>query len=403
MFKIPVPVIMYHSVGIPCNKWHYNFLTCPHKTFENQLKWLRKKNFNSISLNQLYESMKKGTDLPKNPFLITFDEGYLDNWTYAYPLLKKYGFKATIYVNPEFISNNNVHENLENVWNGDTNFDNIENVGFLSWKEIRIMEEDNVIDIQSHTLTHTSYPISPKIIDFRHPKDLYGWMSWNDNIDKKPYLQIDNENFINFGQPVYENERSIGAKIYYPDVNLDKILIDYVKENGEKEFFESKNWKSLLLNIANEYRENNLFEEIYENEKQRQDRIVYELKKSKEIIEKKLNKKVEFLCWPGGVTNLESLRKASELGYKSSTAGKDIKYERKMMKNVYGEDPSRINRVGATIYWDGYEGFGSKVKYFDGYTLIKFLHKFQNRNKFFVYPVLGSVYLATKFFYNLKK
>ena len=57
------------------------------------------------------------------------------------------------------------------------------------------MEEEGLVDIQSHSMTHTWYPKSDKIIDFRHPNDPYFWMTWNDNIDEKPYLQFDNPKY----------------------------------------------------------------------------------------------------------------------------------------------------------------------------------------------------------------
>ncbi len=55
------------------------------------------------------------------------------------------------------------------------------------------MEEDGCADIQSHTMSHTWLPRSDRIIDFRHPDDPYTWMTWNQNIEKKPYLQKDDE------------------------------------------------------------------------------------------------------------------------------------------------------------------------------------------------------------------
>lgn len=436
--KPSVPVILYHSVGIPNKNWQWNYLTCPYEVFESQLKWMKKKGFHSISLQQLSDYMDKAISLPKNPVVLTFDDGYLDNWIFAYPLLKKYGFKGTIYVNPEFVDPWNViRENLEDVWMGDAEIKELKTIGYLSWDELREMENGGVVNIQSHTMTHTWYPICNKIIDFRHPGDPYTWMTWNNNHSGKPYLQIDNENLVNYGEPVYQHGRAIGIRRYFPDENLKEYVINYVKEKGDADFFKSKaavpqfkigrkrkvnratnqkkseffsaksnygtaskNWRDELFEIAGKYKEENRVNERYETEEEYEERVYYELQKSKEIIEDKLDKEVRFLCWPGGAVTDKALKMASDIGYISSTAGKDIMHRRKYLRNRYGEDSSRINRIGITLYWDGVEGFGSKIKYKNGFYFVLSLYRFQGGK--IISPLSLSVLISISGLYKLK-
>ena len=73
-------------------------------------------------------------ELPENPVLITFDDGYEDNYKNAYPILKKYDFKATIFVISSFLG---VYPN------------------YITWDQAREMDADN-ISIQSHTVDHKS-------------------------------------------------------------------------------------------------------------------------------------------------------------------------------------------------------------------------------------------------------
>lgn len=380
MEKQAVPVIMYHTVGIPNKRWQWNYLTCPYEVFENQLKWMKKKGFHTISLQQLYDYMKEGIKLPKKPVMLTFDDGYLDNFVFAYPLLKKYGFKGEIYVNPEFVDPKNaIRKNLEDVWRDKAKIDELETIGYLSWDEMREMEKKGVMNIQSHTMTHTRYPISNRIVDFRHPGDSYIWMTWNDHPTKKPYLQIYDEELVDYGEPIYEHERAIGIRRFFPDDNLKDFMIEYIKEKGGKAFFRSKNWKDKLFEVARKYKEENQLNERYETEEEYEKRVYYELQKSKEIIEDKLAKEIKFLCWPGGAVTDKALKIALDIGYISSTAGKDIKHERKYLRNRYGEDASRINRIGPALYWDGIEGFRSKIKYENGFFCVLSLYQFQNR------------------------
>ena len=97
----------------------------------------------------------------QNPLIITFDDGYLDNWLLVFPLLKKYKFKSTIFISPEFVDQKHGIRSI--------NY----NPGFLSWDEMMLMEASGLIDIQSHTMTHTKYFVSEKIKAFHNSKADY--------------------------------------------------------------------------------------------------------------------------------------------------------------------------------------------------------------------------------------
>jgi peptidoglycan/xylan/chitin deacetylase (PgdA/CDA1 family) len=67
------------------------------------MEYLRKKNYRSISFEQLADYFLQGRPLPSRPVIISFDDGYLDNFTRAYPILKKNGFRATIFLVSDYI------------------------------------------------------------------------------------------------------------------------------------------------------------------------------------------------------------------------------------------------------------------------------------------------------------
>jgi len=291
--------------------------------------------------------------LPKNPVALTFDDGYVDNWVFAYPLLKKYGFKATIFVSPEFVDPRNViRKNLENVHNSELEVKDLETVGYLSWREMKVMEEEeDIVDIQSHTMSHTWYPSNNIIIDFRYPRDSYIWMTWNDNPEKKPYLQMDDEKLVNWGEPVYQHHKAIERARFFPDEKLKTYLMDYVEEKGV-DFFRLKNWREKLSRVAEKYQREHRLDERFETEEEYEKRIYYELQKSKEIIEDKQSKEVKFLSWPGGAVTDRALKMASEVGYILSTySHREIRTHHRNLKNK-GKDLLRIRRMGSTLYWN---------------------------------------------------
>lgn len=122
-----VPVLNYHKV----DNFHHA-LSIPPNEFEEQIKYLYESGYNTISPDQLMAYLKYGTALPENPILITFDDGYLDNFTNAYPILKKYGYTATIFLVTNLVG----HDQR-----------------FLTWDQVRQMEKDGFV-FGSHTANH---------------------------------------------------------------------------------------------------------------------------------------------------------------------------------------------------------------------------------------------------------
>jgi peptidoglycan/xylan/chitin deacetylase (PgdA/CDA1 family) len=90
-----VAILMYHRVAPKANNWSLD--TLPPKDFERQISYFAKR-YKIISLESLVQTMQNGEHLPKKAIIVTFDDGYRDNYTFAYPILKKYGIPATLFV-----------------------------------------------------------------------------------------------------------------------------------------------------------------------------------------------------------------------------------------------------------------------------------------------------------------
>jgi peptidoglycan/xylan/chitin deacetylase (PgdA/CDA1 family) len=91
---IKLPVIMYHHInnldGIPSSDAVGIGLRISEQALEKQLLYLKENNYTTINSFQLYDYWKQATSLPEKPILLTFDDGYIDNYTKALPLLQKY-------------------------------------------------------------------------------------------------------------------------------------------------------------------------------------------------------------------------------------------------------------------------------------------------------------------------
>ena len=92
--EVRIPILMYHSIS---DDDPNNNLLVPPSMFEEQMAWLEANEFTAMDLDEALESMETGK-VPKRPVVITFDDGYSDNYTSAFPTLKNHGLKATFFV-----------------------------------------------------------------------------------------------------------------------------------------------------------------------------------------------------------------------------------------------------------------------------------------------------------------
>ena len=89
-----VPVIMYHGL-IRDPALQTDYYISP-DVFESDLVYLKENGYNTVFISELIDYVYEGIPLPEKPVLLTFDDGYYNNYYYAYPLLKQYNMKASI-------------------------------------------------------------------------------------------------------------------------------------------------------------------------------------------------------------------------------------------------------------------------------------------------------------------
>ena len=138
-----VPVLNYHQV----EEKNGNPLTLWPDQFEAQMAYLADEGYTTITIDEMMDALENGTPLPEKPVIITFDDGYADNYEYAYPILKKYGFKATIFLIYDFT---NTYPN------------------YLTWDQIEEMKASGLVHFESHTMTHANLAELTSVDDLRH-------------------------------------------------------------------------------------------------------------------------------------------------------------------------------------------------------------------------------------------
>jgi peptidoglycan/xylan/chitin deacetylase (PgdA/CDA1 family)/disulfide bond formation protein DsbB len=97
---VGVPILMYHHIAdvYPTTNVLDRSLTVTPPLFTEQLDYLKKMGYHTITLNQLMDALYYGGPLPQKPIILTFDDGYDDAYNYAYPILKAHGYSGMFYI-----------------------------------------------------------------------------------------------------------------------------------------------------------------------------------------------------------------------------------------------------------------------------------------------------------------
>lgn len=190
-------VLMYHMVSEQLKDSKFNRLRVSPDKFENQIKWLKKNRFTSYTVGELMKIKK----MPYKAVCITFDDGYEDNYTNAFRIMKKYGFKGTI-----FIMHNRHSKDSQKDKETLLPIEELSNEPMLNDKEIKEMIESGLIEIGSHTINH---------------------------INLKKLSQEDRENEIINSKKAIENQYGIVCNSFaYPYGYYYKSDIEIVKKAG---------------------------------------------------------------------------------------------------------------------------------------------------------------------------
>ena len=133
-----VPVLLYHYVGDNPNPQDRarETLSVPPGVFEEQLRTLRDNGYTSISFDELADALEGKGSVPALPVILTFDDGYLDFYHIAWPILQSFGVKATVFIPTGLVGSG----------------------AYMTWPMIEEISRSTQITIAAHSVTHTSLP-----------------------------------------------------------------------------------------------------------------------------------------------------------------------------------------------------------------------------------------------------
>jgi peptidoglycan/xylan/chitin deacetylase (PgdA/CDA1 family) len=136
-----VPILCYHKFAENCK----SALCTPRHVFERQINYLRKNGYRVVSMKKLLDFLNYRQALPKRSVVITFDDGYRSVYNIAYPILKKYGYGATLFIYTDYVG---------------------VSTHAITWGQLKRMKADG-FEIGSHTVSHVDLTKQEKDENFK--------------------------------------------------------------------------------------------------------------------------------------------------------------------------------------------------------------------------------------------
>lgn len=276
--------------GVPCLTWHSvsadagwlpwaDAISVRPETLDRQLALLGRMGLRAMDSVEFCKARRAGKPVSPDTVLLHFDDGYLDNWVAAAPILQRHGMRATLFVSLDFIA----PERDAPLTLADTTHPPRWD-GYLSWGEIAALDAGafgGVFDIQPHGVDHGRVPVGPRIVDRLSAQNWrrLAWMQWAEMPgDKHDWYRAQTPPARPLGTPVPESDGALAAPALTPDGRESRAA--YAA------------------------------------------RVRRDLRACRTALRARLGKEAALFCWPQNLTSDLARDIAAQAGYLATTAGK---------------------------------------------------------------------------------
>lgn len=140
---VHLPILMYHGILKNSVKTGKFIVSCDE--FESDLKYIKDNNYSTIVMQDLIDYVFEGKPLPKKPIILTFDDGYVNNYLYAFPIIKKYECKMVLSPIGKQVDEYSAQPS--------------DNAGYAhaTWNQLKEMKDSGLVELQNHSYNlHTT-------------------------------------------------------------------------------------------------------------------------------------------------------------------------------------------------------------------------------------------------------
>ena len=300
-----LPVLMYHYISR-----YPNSIAVSPELFAQHCAAMRKAGWRGISLAEAEAYLVEGTPLPAKSCLITFDDGYLDNYVHAWSILREHGHQGVIFAVTEKIEHGDVRPphpttekpHVDEPFYTHPNGYTLRRDLFLNWNEARLLEAEGTLAIAAHGMSHQSVFIDGSYTEFLLPGNRG--------------RTFDRTADAFWGQPKFPQKPGLANRAFIPDPALMARIRDLVPQDEDGAFAFAADPKKMekLKRLVAEAGPNL---GRMESDEEMAERIRLEIVNGKSIMEKELGHPVTTLCWPWGAYSPLVLRLGQEAGFRT--------------------------------------------------------------------------------------
>ncbi|MDR1945565.1 MAG: polysaccharide deacetylase family protein [Desulfovibrio sp.] len=307
-----LPVVMNHYV----NEVAWRMTVSP-ACFEDQCRNLAERGLRGIGLDEAEAYLLDGAGLPENSLLLTFDDGYLDNYFYALPSLYKYGHNAVCFpVADRLEAREEARAPLDAVLSGRAAVPDgvarplrrtpqgftVRKDIFLGRAEARAMDASGIFRIASHCRGHYGVYTGPGYRDFFRPRT-----------QLRTFYRREEEPV--WGMPDFPVKPGLRFRAFIPNPDMVEEIKRLVPQDFDAaaEFFAGQSGPADLRALLAAYKKRM---GRRETDAERRERMWREIGLGKEELEAILGHKVQSLCWPWGRYCEEARQLAVDAGFK---------------------------------------------------------------------------------------
>jgi hypothetical protein len=379
-----LPVLNYHSVSEQ-SEWLRlgDRVAITPAAFERQLTYLERRGYRSLFISEAFQLLAgTGDPVPSGKCVaLTFDDGYADNWLAAFPLLKKHGMKATLFISTDFITDaDGCRPTVEGLHPADGKM--LDWSGYLTWPELKAMQASGLVEIQSHGSAHARVFAESALLGFVGPGKPNRWLLWNIcNGAQAGWWRDGGMARSLWGHPVFRQVPALAHRAWNPAPEAVARLMGWGRDQGES-FFDQPDWEQRLRATWREMEKDHGSGER-EGSGDYERRVEIDLRNSRQRIEERLGWRSDILCWPENAFSTAGETIAHRVGYVATVSN------RHDSRNAVGETPGRIARVfvgcraaGFDCPWLDVAAFVLELKVFEGWYVL--------------YPLLAMLHTAKK-------
>jgi hypothetical protein len=312
----------------------FHFHEAARDVLDPAFAYLAENGYRTVGTEELTALVHHGRHPGPRSVMLAFDDALASLWMVAGPLLRKYHLNAVTYAIPRRTRDAPIVRPTIDDGVGDVSSVDAGEDRFATWPELRALSAAGVVEVQSHTHTHSMVFTGDHAVDFVQPS--YA----RESLFHRPRLgsvrEPEHLAATALGHPLFaRRSRMSDGRRFFPDLTVCHALTDHVTRNGGPAFFDRPDWQADLRARAGSLGGR------WESDEERGREIEEELALSRDLLSEKIGAPVKHACLPWGVSGSATTRALQRLGYGTAFANR----WRGRLAVAAGDEPYFLKRL----------------------------------------------------------